>query len=155
MKIATSYFYQIRNFLPNMIPVSTAMSDPLWYRPGLDEEYYLDKRNVVNGLRYEYLIVQNSEKAVCPCPLHEQRNGFQCDFLTRYKIALDQLDFDRIMKAFQYCADKFQKELGFKEEPIIVLMVYEVPSNPCSERIVLQKYFQEHGVNCQELTYPI
>lgn len=28
MKIRTSYFYQIRNFKKNMIPVSTAMWDP-------------------------------------------------------------------------------------------------------------------------------
>lgn len=29
MKIAISYFYQIRNFKKNMIPVSTALYDPL------------------------------------------------------------------------------------------------------------------------------
>lgn len=28
MKIRVSYFYQIRNFKPNMIPMSTAISDP-------------------------------------------------------------------------------------------------------------------------------
>ena len=28
MKLRLSYFYQIRNFKPNMIPMSTAMSDP-------------------------------------------------------------------------------------------------------------------------------
>ena len=47
MKIATSYFYQIRNFKPNMIPVSTCMSDLKWYRPPQDKEYYIDKRGIV------------------------------------------------------------------------------------------------------------
>lgn len=28
MKIYTSYFYQIRNFKQNMIPISTCLSDP-------------------------------------------------------------------------------------------------------------------------------
>ena len=58
MKIRTSYFYQIRNFKKNMIPVSTAMSDPLWYRPEQGQEYFFDKRGIVNGLRYTPLIVQ-------------------------------------------------------------------------------------------------
>mgnify|MGYP007070208670 CR=1 FL=1 len=39
-KICTSYFYQIRNFTPNIIPVSTCLSDPVWYRPPEDKEYY-------------------------------------------------------------------------------------------------------------------
>ena len=42
MKIYTSYFYQIRNFKPNMIPVSTAISDPFWYRPPAGKEYYIE-----------------------------------------------------------------------------------------------------------------
>ena len=41
MKIATSYFYQIRNFKPWMIPVSTCLSDPEWYRPKDGKEYYI------------------------------------------------------------------------------------------------------------------
>lgn len=40
IKIYTSYFYQIRNFTPNIIPVSTALSDPAWYRPPEGQEYY-------------------------------------------------------------------------------------------------------------------
>ena len=31
MKIMTSYFYAIRFFKPNMIPISTAKWDPKWY----------------------------------------------------------------------------------------------------------------------------
>ena len=31
MKIRLSYFYQIRFFKKNMIPMSTALSDPEWY----------------------------------------------------------------------------------------------------------------------------
>ena len=57
----------IRHFTPNIIPVSTALSDPIWYRPPEGKEYYLDKRNVVCGLRYEPLIVQNHGQHICPC----------------------------------------------------------------------------------------
>lgn len=31
MKILISYFYQIRFFKPNMIPLSTAAFDPKWF----------------------------------------------------------------------------------------------------------------------------
>ena len=58
LKIKTSYFYQIRNFTPNMIPVSTAISDPDLVPGSAGKEYYIDKRGIINGLRYEPLIVQ-------------------------------------------------------------------------------------------------
>ena len=39
MKIYTSYFYQIRFFKPNMIPLSTAKYDPSWFHKGLGWKY--------------------------------------------------------------------------------------------------------------------
>ncbi len=127
-----------------MIPVSTAISDPAWYRPRNGEEYYIDKRGIVCGLRYEPLIVQLHGQGGCPC---EERDPANCECMREYKQLLDSLvDKEKTLKAFEYCANKFQKELGFKEEPIICLMVYEAPSNLCSERIALQRFFQ-----CQEL----
>lgn len=148
MKIRTSYFYQIRNFKKNMIPVSTAMSDPLWYRPEQGQEYFFDKRGIVNGLRYTPLIVQGGFECGCPC---ETRQYGSCSFLKDYAQALNTVDFDKMLKAFEYCGNKFVKD----DEPIIVLMVYEVPSNYCSERIALQNLFQQHGIECKELGYPI
>ena len=149
MKIATSYFYQIRNFKPWMIPVSTAISDPFWYQCA-DGEYYIDKRGVVNGLRYEPLIVQGQLHCECPCARKDELKG-DCSFAKNYELLLEfAVDKERTLKAFNFCADKFTRELNLKEEPIIVLMVYEACSNPCSERYALQKFF-----NCKELEYPI
>ena len=34
MQIMTSYFYQVRFMKPNMIPLSTALSDPQWFHKG-------------------------------------------------------------------------------------------------------------------------
>ena len=145
MKIATSYFYKIRFFKPNMIPVSTCMSDPFWYKPPEGKEYYIDKRGVVCGLRYEPLIVQTYGKQTCPC---EKRSlAPACPTMMEYKNLLyTHVDIEKTIKAFDFCAYKFQKELGFEEEPIIVLIVYEAPNNPCSERYALQEYF-----GCKEL----
>jgi hypothetical protein len=52
-------------------------------------------------------------------------------------------------------AIEYQKSEGFEEEPIMVLIVYEVPKNLCSERQALIDYFNENGIECKELKYPI
>ena len=138
MKIYTSYFYQIRNFTPNIIPVSTAMSDPKWYRPPADKEYYIDKRGIICGLRYEPLIVQGYGSHECPC---ENRHlAPACPCMQEYEQLLFSLvDKEKTLKAFEFCCNKFNADT-------IALIVYETPTNPCSERWALQKFF-----NCEEL----
>lgn len=138
MKIVTSYFYQIRNFTPNIIPVSTALSDPVWYRPPQGKEYYIDKRGIVCGLRYEPLIVQRQATMMCPCENRAQAPA--CPTMIEYEQLLYSLvDKERTLKAFEYCCNKFNADT-------IALIVYEAPANLCSERFALQKFF-----NCKEL----
>lgn len=151
MQIYTSYFYQIRNFKPYMIPVSTALSDPIWYRPP-HGEFFIDKRGVINGLRYEPLIVQGHCQHQCPC---YEKNVNKCVWLQEYRKLLSALDINIITKAFEHCQEFVAKKLGLQQEPVIVLMVYETPQNPCSERIALQDFFTLRGYPCKELTYPI
>ena len=55
MKISTSYFYQIRFFTRNMIPVSTAIWDPKWFHTGNNIGEYRDKNGVWNGIRMPIL----------------------------------------------------------------------------------------------------
>ena len=70
MKIRISYFYQIRNFKPNMIPMSTAISDPSWFHDWKDSSYiFTDKRGILNGLRLKPIIVQCGGRL----PLHWPR----------------------------------------------------------------------------------
>jgi len=142
MQIYTSYFYQIRNFTPNIIPVSTCLSDPVWYRPPQDKEYYIDKRGIVCGLRYEPLIVQQYGSHGCPC---ESRHlAPACPTMIEYEQLLFSLvDKEKTLKAFEHCCNKFNADT-------IALIVYETPLNPCSERYALQRFF-----NCKELKYPI
>ena len=147
MKIYTSYFYQIRNFKQNMIPISTTLSDPIWFRPPDRQEYYVDKKGIICGLRYEPLIVQRYGTCICPC---ENKNILQgnCSTMQEYRKLLDTINFDKMIKAFKYCLNKFKKDT-------IVLMVYEAPNNLCSERKCLHEYFNKHGIECRELEYPI
>lgn len=153
MILKTSYFYQIRNFLPYMIPVSVCLSDPTWYHKERGNSYiYKDKRNVVNGLRFEYMIVQNRVLHKCPCKVEEP---MECDFLQEYYRELNKLDFDYIKEQLILLTEYEKEKLKLEKEPIIVFMLHEAWYNPCSERKMIQRYFKEHGIDCSELIYPI
>ena len=158
MKIRTSYFYQIRNFKKNMIPVSTAIWDPLWFHAFTKDYTYIfkDKRDILNGLRIEPIIEQgrksNHGPEVCPC---ETKDFNTCSFLRQYRENLEKIDFDSMMTDMQNLANKYAKDNNIKEEIIIVLIVYETPTNLCSERKPLQDFFNSHGIECKELDYPI
>lgn len=159
MKIATSYFYQIRNFKKNMIPISTAIWDPSWFHAETKDYNYIfkDKRGILNGLRLESIIEQgrksNHGPEVCPC---EGKDYNTCSFLNNYRKNLENIDFDEMIADMQVLASSYAKDEGLNEEDIIlVLIVYEVPDNPCSERRPLQEYFTSHGYECKELEYPI
>lgn len=145
MKLYTSYFYQIRNFTPNIIPVSTAMSDPVWYRPPEDKEYYIDKRGIVCGLRYEPLIVQKHGEHECvgkdQCSAWVDLRDpasykkVPCPCMQEYEQLLFSLvNKEETLKAFEFCCNKFNADT-------IALIVYETPTNPCSERWALQRFF--------------
>ena len=54
IQLYTSYFYQIRHFKKNMVPISTAMWDPKWYHDWMGHDYvFKDKRGIYNGIRVE------------------------------------------------------------------------------------------------------
>ena len=151
MKIRISYFYQIRNFKQNMIPMSTALSDPAWYHDFKGPDYiFTDKRGILNGLRLKPIIVQGGGS--CPCDAKDPTN---CPLAADYEFNLSLVNFDEMIKGISAFAENYKKDKKIKEEIIMVLIVYEAPNNPCSERYTLIKYFNEHGIDCRELEYPI
>lgn len=158
MLIRISYFYQIRNFKRNMIPVSTTIWDPAWYHNFTQDYNYIfkDKRNILNGLRCEAIIEQgrhsNHGLDICPCDKKEYKT---CSFLQQYRNNLENIDFNKMIIDMQNFANKYKQNENIDEEIILVLIVYETPSNPCSERRALQDYFTLHGWECKELKYPI
>lgn len=154
MKIRISYFYQIRNFKKNMIPVSTCLSDPSWYHNYKDNDYiFKDKRDILNGLRLLPVIVQNKCKNICPiCKDKDYKN---CSFLKEYKYYLEKIDFEKMIKGIKNFSEEYKKQEKIEEEIVIVLIVYEAPNNKCSERDVLIDFFNNHGIECKELDYPI
>ena len=75
--------------------------------------------------------------------------------MRQYRENLEKINFDLMMADMQDLANKYAKANKIEEEIIIVLIVYETPTNPCSERKPLQDFFNAHEVECKELDYPI
>lgn len=147
MKIYTSYFYKIRFFKPNQIPVSTALSDPKWFHANKDKDFkFIDKNGVINGLRAEWLKPGASCHNLC-----HGREGCQyvpesCAFLSAYKEQLESMPIEESVHRLEELGSYLKSIMGFEGEPEIVLIVHEAPTNKCSERGVLQSYFK-----CSEL----
>lgn len=148
MKIYISYFYNIRFFKPHQIPLSTAIWDPKWYHRGLgNSEVYLDKNGVINGLRIEELNPGSCNACGCPC---KTKNYQDCWFLKTYRNGLNKINFQELYTKIETIAQGWKNTAGFNEEPEIILIVYETPDNPCSERVPIIEWFAKNGVNVEE-----
>lgn len=151
MKLALSYFYQIRNFKKFMIPVSTAVWDPKWFHDFKDKNYiFKDKNGIYNGIRFEELMPNKDCDNYCIECKKELYSPEDCEFLKRYKFQIHKLDKDKILEECRILASNIQRKESFTEEPIVVFIVYETPDNKCSERNTL---LEEFGI--EELKYPI
>lgn len=141
-----------------MIPVSTAVSDPAWYHNfTYDKTFtFLDKRGVVNGLRCEELHGDKNCDGLCLGKNNcKTKNPNECLFLKTYKQQLEKMNINNFIRRAENSLQKIKQQVGFKEEPLLVLMVHEAPSNECSERKILLEYFNSKGIECKELDYPI
>lgn len=147
MRIYTSYFYKIRFFKPNQIPVSTALSDPKWFHQNQGKSHkFIDKNGVLNGIRAEWLKPGEKCHDLCHgregCPYEPS----SCAFLRAYKEQLESMPIEESVRRLEELGCYLKSIIGFEGEPEIVLIVHEAPTNKCSERSVLQGYF-----NCEEL----
>ena len=145
MIIKISYFYQLRFFKPYQIPVSTALIDPKWYRG----KPHKDKNGVYNGIRCEMLHADIDFDGAS-CGKNCKDDPTTCTFMTAYRSQLEQTDFNSVLDWLGQVANNVKRIEGFEEEPEIILMVYETPDNPCSERQPLIDWFKKHGVNLEE-----
>lgn len=151
MKIYTSYFYQIRNFPKNLVPLSTALSDPRYYHDFKHPHYYfVDKRGIVNGLRAEPFMPGVECSGLCHGPNDCSGKAKTCAFLQTYYKQLCKLDINDIMFRFQDLGKRLVAAGVLNELPNFALIVHEAPTNPCSERGPIQQYFKNNGIIVQE-----
>ena len=152
MKFYTSYFYQIRFMPPYVIPLSTAVWPPKWYNNFKGKGHqFVDKRGVINGISITPFEPGEACEGLCygsdKCTTKDPNT---CKFLQTYYKQLSELNFLEIMKRFDTLGTQVKNYLGFEEEPEFALIFCETPTNPCSERWAVQKWFKENGVEIKE-----
>ena len=134
MEVYTSYFYKIRFFTPNTIPLSTTIWDPKWYHQNQGQDFiYYDKHGVVNGLRCEWLHPDETCADLCRGPeTCLTGDPYSCQFLVNYEKQIHNIDKNWAWSVFQRVCEEFKGDT-------IALIVHEAPTKICSERTVLQK----------------
>lgn len=145
MKFSITYFYNVRYLKQNQIPYSTAKFPPKWFGRNEKGEVYLDKNNVVIGLTAKMFVPHLQEE--CPC---ECKDNSACSFLKKYREQLNKLDFEDVVNKLETATQLLATSLNI-ENPEIVLLVFEKPDNPCSERVVLKEWFKAHNIVLNEL----
>ena len=148
MQIYTSYFYQIRFFPPSLVPLSTAVWPPKYF--GTPYTCHKDNRGVIIGLDIPPFKPGKSCENLCNgnCAIKAPNN---CKFLKTYYQQLLQLNYEEIMEKFNNLAEKIKKKENLNDIDF-ALMVYETPTNLCSERAMIQRWFQIHDYPIIEWT---
>lgn len=148
-----SYFYNVRHLRPNQVPISTAMYDPKWFHNNKGQGHmFVDKNGVVNGARIQDLVPGENCNDTCRGKQYCSTTPDICLFLRRYEDQLAGLDFDKVVETLTSMVENYTRRnprYGCGELECI-LMVYETPDNPCSERGPLVKWFKDHGVDLVE-----
>ena len=133
-----------------MIPLSTAKYDPKWFTNR--GKVYKDKNGVYNGIKAEPFVPNPLCDSLCQgrenCAAAAKPNT--CAFLRNYHVQLSQLDFADIMQRFERLGNQVRQIEQFPQEPVMVLLVYETPDNPCSERRIIQQWFKDNGYILEE-----
>ena len=159
-KIYISYFYQIRNFTPNMLPLSTAMYPPKWYRQMGINDYWVDKNGVINGLDISEFIfphkIFNEHLGDAKCcnecgfyPISEDHYKW-CPFMKVYYNHLKSQNLIDILNKYSNNIIRLFNHVFKKNIDTIVLIVHEPPEKYCGERPVLKKYFSDYGIELEE-----
>jgi len=128
---------------PHMIPLSTAVWGPSWFKQG---HPWKDKNGVWNGLKADVFAPGPLCEGLCRGPeTCATKDPQTCLFLSAYRRQLDQLDFDSVIARCERMGNYIKSLENFSEEPVIILLVHEAKTNPCSERRVIQEWFAAHG----------
>lgn len=151
LKFKTSYFAMVRHFREDEIPISTAVYDKPWFHtPGTRKGVFLDKRNVINGLRAEPFAPICQE---CEGPHKCLWSPDKCTFMLKYREQLAAFDKDEILARFEGLAKRLKERyphLQKYEDLTFILCVHERTDRECSERHPIQEWFRDNGIEISE-----
>lgn len=146
MKWSITYYYNIIFMKSNQLPLSTAMWPPKFFaKTSKVSNAHINDKDVILGLTIHEFVPQ--QQCECPC---EKKDWQHCYFIKTYYEQLSKLDFDKVILKYETFAKKTSSLLDSNIDEI-VLLVYEKPDNPCSERIALKRLFAEHNIELKEM----
>ncbi len=143
MKLYTSYWAQLRHFPKNLVALSTVVWDPKWYQVGGKD------KNGVISLHCSPLRPGPRCNGLCrgSCnPKHPDT----CSFLKEYRKQLDELNFKDFIDHLLNLRELILSENPELDDVDFAFIVFETPSNPCSERVVIQQWFKDNGMEITE-----
>lgn len=140
MEIYTSYWWQVRNFPPNLVGLNTVMFPPK-YRP-----FGEDNRGVI-VINCPPIVPNGSCTGLCDGSCLTKRKD--CKFLQTYRAQLDKIDFSSFLNSINKLAEKIKKDKNI-EDVDFALIVFEAPTRECSERYPLQEWLRAHGFKGEE-----
>ena len=141
MKLYTSYFAQLRKFPRNLVGLSTAHWNPKWRPMGKDKRGVIcvDCPPFKPGYECDGLCNGSCN------PKHPE----DCAFLKAYKAQLDKINIIQFQNSLGNLASKIAAQEHINDIDF-ALIVYETPSNPCSERVAIQQWGKENHLNITE-----
>lgn len=135
MKIYTTYWGQIRHFPTNLVGLNTTVWPPKWRPLGTDNRgvTVLNCKPLVPGHECEYLC-----RGTCNPP-----HPHDCSFLQTYRKQLDKINFNEFYTYIEELSKKYNNaDFAF--------IVFEPPTRDCSERIPIQNWFRDNGIEIEE-----
>ena len=79
----------------------------------------------------------------------------KCEFIKNYRKQLDTIDVKAFVDGVEVYARDLLNSFGIAKDPLVVFIVHETITNPCSERYPLLEWFADNGLDVKELEYPI
>ena len=163
ISFATSYFYKIRFFKKNMIPLSICMYDPKWYinnkdkngqRYGLRCNDYSSPQSNDNLLPF---LVPQEYHSDTDCECCNNKWNIHCDYLNRYRNQLHKyidgnegLLLSQILNEIKInypdrISDYNVDDNCNNDNNLVAVFVgFEASSVSCSERFVLSEYINNN-----------
>ena len=145
MKLYTSYWAQVRNFPPNLVGLNTTIWPPKWRPLGKDnrEVWVIDCPPLKPGPSCEGLC-----RGDCN-PKHPEN----CQFLINYYNQLRNIDIRDFFERLVKLKNKMENEEKIKDISF-AFIVFETPSNKCSERVMIHLWLKDWGVEVEEWIKP-
>ena len=141
MKLYTSYFYQIRNFPRNLIPLSTAVWPP---------KYPIKDSTGQPAILIDCWPMKPGSQCAGLCDGScDPKHPNDCKFLKTYRAQLDAIEFDKFYTQLEILKKQIEEGEGL-ENVDFAFVVFESPRNPCSERTVIQAWGASLGIEIKE-----